>query len=130
MHPLWETWADLVHPDAQDILDALEDNRDWYSSQIPVSPSSSSNDLKEEDEGKSVSGSTDSQDFEEYNLDSNTLAMEYGNLSKSDTVMLNVKTGANTVDDDNQDASEKIQFQITLQEDEDHEDDKDINTGV
>ena len=28
MHPLWETWADLVHPDAQDILDTLEDNRD------------------------------------------------------------------------------------------------------
>lgn len=46
VHPLWETWADLVHPDAQDILDALEDNRDWYQSQIPVSPSASSNDLK------------------------------------------------------------------------------------
>ena len=29
VHPLWETWADLVHPDAQEILDALEDNRDW-----------------------------------------------------------------------------------------------------
>ena len=21
VHPLWETWADLVHPDAQDILE-------------------------------------------------------------------------------------------------------------
>ena len=31
VHPLWETWADLVHPDAQDILDALEDNRDWWA---------------------------------------------------------------------------------------------------
>ena len=30
VHPLWETWADLVHPDAQEILDTLEDNRDWY----------------------------------------------------------------------------------------------------
>lgn len=29
VHPLWETWADLVHPDAQDILDTLEENRDW-----------------------------------------------------------------------------------------------------
>ncbi|AWP10686.1 putative cAMP-specific 3'-5'-cyclic phosphodiesterase 4B [Scophthalmus maximus] len=29
VHPLWETWADLVHPDAQDILDTLEDNRNW-----------------------------------------------------------------------------------------------------
>ncbi|XP_066842567.1 LOW QUALITY PROTEIN: 3',5'-cyclic-AMP phosphodiesterase 4A [Anser cygnoides] len=39
VHPLWETWADLVHPDAQDILDTLEDNRDWYHSMIPQSPS-------------------------------------------------------------------------------------------
>ncbi|XP_071970013.1 3',5'-cyclic-AMP phosphodiesterase 4C isoform X3 [Engystomops pustulosus] len=39
VHPLWETWADLVHPDAQDILDTLEDNREWYQSMIPQSPS-------------------------------------------------------------------------------------------
>ncbi|GLG93825.1 Calcium/calmodulin-dependent 3',5'-cyclic nucleotide phosphodiesterase 1 [Gryllus bimaculatus] len=38
VHPLWETWADLVHPDAQDILDTLEENRDWYQSMIPPSP--------------------------------------------------------------------------------------------
>lgn len=50
VHPLWETWADLVNPDAQDILDTLEDNRDWYHSQIPLSPTSSKNDLREEDE--------------------------------------------------------------------------------
>ncbi|XP_025998867.1 cAMP-specific 3',5'-cyclic phosphodiesterase 4D-like isoform X10 [Astatotilapia calliptera] len=41
VHPLWETWADLVHPDAQDILDTLEDNREWYQSMIPRSPSPS-----------------------------------------------------------------------------------------
>ncbi|XP_043280710.1 cAMP-specific 3',5'-cyclic phosphodiesterase isoform X8 [Venturia canescens] len=40
VHPLWETWADLVHPDAQDILDTLEENRDWYQSMIPPSPPS------------------------------------------------------------------------------------------
>ncbi|XP_058381715.1 cAMP-specific 3',5'-cyclic phosphodiesterase 4A isoform X7 [Diceros bicornis minor] len=39
VHPLWETWADLVHPDAQEILDTLEDNRDWYHSAIRQSPS-------------------------------------------------------------------------------------------
>ncbi|XP_016324262.1 cAMP-specific 3',5'-cyclic phosphodiesterase 4C-like [Sinocyclocheilus anshuiensis] len=39
VHPLWETWGDLVHPDAQEILDTLEDNRDWYQSTIPQSPS-------------------------------------------------------------------------------------------
>ncbi|ERE88995.1 cAMP-specific 3',5'-cyclic phosphodiesterase 4D-like protein [Cricetulus griseus] len=38
-HPLWETWADLVHPDAQELLDTLEDNREWYQSRIPCSPS-------------------------------------------------------------------------------------------
>ncbi|XP_054105959.2 3',5'-cyclic-AMP phosphodiesterase 4C isoform X1 [Callithrix jacchus] len=42
-HPLWETWADLVHPDAQDLLDTLEDNREWYQSKIPRSPSSLTN---------------------------------------------------------------------------------------
>ncbi len=35
MHPLFETWADLVYPDAQSILDQLEENRDWYQSNIP-----------------------------------------------------------------------------------------------
>ncbi|XP_046847918.1 cAMP-specific 3',5'-cyclic phosphodiesterase 4C-like isoform X2 [Xenia sp. Carnegie-2017] len=32
--PLWETWAELTYPDAQGILDTLEENRDWYNSQI------------------------------------------------------------------------------------------------
>ncbi|KAG8190985.1 hypothetical protein JTE90_010844 [Oedothorax gibbosus] len=41
VHPLWETWGDLVYPDAQDILDTLEENRDWYQNMIPISPSSS-----------------------------------------------------------------------------------------
>ena len=60
MHPLWETWADLVHPDAQEILDTLEENRDWYQTQIPLSPSSSSNDLKEEEEPEASAGSVSS----------------------------------------------------------------------
>ncbi|XP_074598258.1 phosphodiesterase dunce isoform X2 [Brevipalpus obovatus] len=40
VHPLYETWADLVQPDAQSILDTLEENRDWFQSQIPASPPS------------------------------------------------------------------------------------------
>ncbi|XP_034559454.1 cAMP-specific 3',5'-cyclic phosphodiesterase 4C isoform X2 [Notolabrus celidotus] len=48
VHPLWETWADLVHPDAQEILDTLEDNREWYQSMIPHSPSP---DQGQEEEG-------------------------------------------------------------------------------
>ncbi|XP_047199639.1 cAMP-specific 3',5'-cyclic phosphodiesterase 4B [Hippoglossus stenolepis] len=39
VHPLWETWADLVHPDAQELLDTLEENREWYLSTMPQSPS-------------------------------------------------------------------------------------------
>ncbi|XP_042075911.1 cAMP-specific 3',5'-cyclic phosphodiesterase 4C isoform X4 [Haplochromis burtoni] len=50
VHPLWETWADLVHPDAQDILDTLEDNREWYQSMIPHSPSPHPEGQEEEEE--------------------------------------------------------------------------------
>ncbi|XP_046904607.1 cAMP-specific 3',5'-cyclic phosphodiesterase 4D isoform X2 [Hypomesus transpacificus] len=53
VHPLWETWADLVHPDAQDILDTLEDNREWYQSTIPQSPSPA---LDEPDDGSRPTG--------------------------------------------------------------------------
>merc|ERR1711936_192331 len=105
VHPLWETWADLVHPDAQEILDALENNRDWYHAQLPPSPSSSSNDLKEEDEVKD--GDTEEEDEEEPPGEE---SLESG-LSKSQTVMLNVR------------GEEDNTFQITLQEDED----KDVN---
>lgn len=36
LHPLWDTWADLEHPDTQRILENLEDNREWFASQLPV----------------------------------------------------------------------------------------------
>ncbi|XP_014345511.1 3',5'-cyclic-AMP phosphodiesterase 4B [Latimeria chalumnae] len=59
VHPLWETWADLVHPDAQDILDTLEDNRNWYQSMIPQSPSPSP-----DEHGKDCQGPTEKFQFE------------------------------------------------------------------
>ena len=34
VHPLWESWSDLVAPDAQDILDTLESNRNWFCEQV------------------------------------------------------------------------------------------------
>ena len=34
VHPLWETWAELVYPDAQDILVTLENNRYRLSNQF------------------------------------------------------------------------------------------------
>lgn len=38
VQPLWETWSELVYPDCQDVLDALERNRSWYQDQISASP--------------------------------------------------------------------------------------------
>ena len=35
VHPLWETWSDLVQPECQYILDLLETNRQWYQDQLP-----------------------------------------------------------------------------------------------
>ncbi|VDK86545.1 unnamed protein product [Litomosoides sigmodontis] len=35
VQPLFETWADLVNPHAQYILDQLELNRQWYQARIP-----------------------------------------------------------------------------------------------
>ena len=55
VHPLWETWADLVHPDAQEILDTLEDNREWYQSMIPHSPSPET-EAQEEEEEETLTG--------------------------------------------------------------------------
>ena len=44
VHPLFETWADLVYPDAQNILDQLEENRQWYLARIPEEPESARSD--------------------------------------------------------------------------------------
>lgn len=61
VHPLWETWADLVHPDAQGILDTLEDNREWYQSMIPRSPSPS---LEEQDSRAALGSAGEKFQFE------------------------------------------------------------------
>ena len=89
VHPLWETWADLVHPGAQDILDTLEDNRDWYQSQIPLSPTSSSNDLKEEDE--LGSGSSDSQDLDEFTPGGKQLSLKNKPSISSSSISIQIK---------------------------------------
>ena len=63
-HPLWETWADLVHPDCQDILDLLECNRDYYQSKIPISPSATGEDTEKQGEqnGSDATPAKDSSD--------------------------------------------------------------------
>jgi hypothetical protein len=43
VHPLWESWSDLVAPDAQDILDVLENNRNWYCTQVDKANNNNNN---------------------------------------------------------------------------------------
>lgn len=49
VHPLWETWAELVFPDGQEILDSLESNREWYASRSGRHQTSASEVVVEED---------------------------------------------------------------------------------
>ena len=118
VHPLWETWADLVYPDAVEILEALEENREWWNSQIPASPTSSSNDLlKEEDEPGSGSMSSDSQDRDD--------VMDKTTASSSSSSAVAAAAAAAAA------AAERIQFQMTLhEEDEENIDEKDQETGM
>jgi len=46
VHPLWETWVDLVYPDCQHILDTLDDNRQWYQDQISANCSDNEDDAR------------------------------------------------------------------------------------
>ncbi|CAH8590521.1 unnamed protein product [Heterobilharzia americana] len=50
VHPLWETWSDLVYPDAQTILETLEDNREWYFSQMNETNNNNNNNNTENEE--------------------------------------------------------------------------------
>ena len=38
MQPLWETWAALVRPEAQEMLQALQRNHEWYRQRIAPQP--------------------------------------------------------------------------------------------
>uniref|UniRef100_A0A1I8HXE3 Phosphodiesterase n=1 Tax=Macrostomum lignano TaxID=282301 RepID=A0A1I8HXE3_9PLAT len=47
VHPLWEAWTELVHPDAEHILNTLEQNRDHY---CELSAAKEAESVKEVDE--------------------------------------------------------------------------------
>ncbi|XP_077643787.1 3',5'-cyclic-AMP phosphodiesterase 4A [Lonchura striata] len=38
VQPLWEAWAELVHPDGREMLRALHENREWFRLRAPPSP--------------------------------------------------------------------------------------------
>eukprot|EP00095_Tigriopus_kingsejongensis_P004170 maker-scaffold53_size449031-snap-gene-2.12 protein:Tk04170 transcript:maker-scaffold53_size449031-snap-gene-2.12-mRNA-1 annotation:"camp-specific 3 -cyclic isoform f-like isoform x2" len=110
VHPLWETWADLVYPDAGEILENLESNREWWFSQIVDSPTSTDKKMLPEEEEPN-SGSVSSED------DVTAAVTEKAALDAN-------KNGPNSV-------SDRIQFQMTLhEEDEDNLDEKDLETDV
>ena len=60
-HPLWESWSDLVAPDAQEILDALENNRIWYCNEADKLNSNSNTTNANSNNKKSSSSSTEEE---------------------------------------------------------------------
>ena len=58
VRPVWETWADLVNPDAQHILETLENNKQYYQAKIGAlrsrTTSTKEESLKEEDEDEAT----------------------------------------------------------------------------
>ncbi len=52
IYPLWETWAELVYPDAQPIIDHLSKTREYWSSRSVNSPMPSEEDEDETDKDK------------------------------------------------------------------------------
>lgn len=101
VHPLWETWADLVHPDAQGILENLEDNREWFASQLPPeSPSSGDKTQKTSDDSDGQPATNDQDGLGELGPDDDSPASaeQFRNLESGD----NQETGeelAKTTDD-------------------------------
>ena len=139
VHPLWETWADLVHPDAQDILDTLEDNRDWYQSQMPLSPSSSSNDLKEEDEPEGSGGSGASSVSQELETELSNLNLNLAKKIDEDTACPTNSGSANVALPHQQPPEsssftpapgERIQFQMTINDEDDTADNNCVISGI
>ena len=55
VRPVWETWADLVHPDVQEMLDVLKENRKHHQSKavqasLKITSGSKLSNLKKENE--------------------------------------------------------------------------------
>ncbi|XP_032822094.2 3',5'-cyclic-AMP phosphodiesterase 4C-like isoform X3 [Petromyzon marinus] len=142
VHPLWETWGDLVHPDAQDILDTLEDNRDWYQSMIsdtpspppthksPMMPGSGDGGGGGGGGGPGSGGGGGGHSLEPGTNSSVAVASTAGTASPSVISMLSTPTAT----------TDRFQFELTLEEEEDghvgedeeaedeEEDDEDIDS--
>ncbi len=128
-----------MHPDAQEIIDALEDNRDWWLKQIPDSPNSSENKnkIKEEDSveaeeenatdsrEKSPSGETKPSSAEGQRS-SSASSSSTSSSSTATVAAAAAATASSTSSSSAAGPPERIQFQMTLhEEDEENVDEKD-----
>jgi len=124
VQPLWETWADLVQPDCQEILDLLEDNREWYRSRIIVSPSDVSARSSEGSSGRDSGGSATTSKVAEAVRETSTAAAGVGSATEEPSARnadsAEAGTSAETVEktlqhpDMNQPSSRNISVHVTL----------------
>ena len=150
VQPLWETWSDLVQPDAAKILSELENNRDWWAKQCPPGTfqqqsdgsSKSDNEFKESEEHLHSGGeSQEIQTADDIILDGSSeevaaaVAVATAPTSSNSSSSLSSKTNNNNkAGNSNLSAADRIQFQMTLHEEEEEETieegEKDQNTGM
>lgn len=133
VHPLWETWADLVHPDAQKILENLEDNREWFASRLqPDSPSAlmaSTTGANDNPAGDEFEGADqDPEEVEEIEIEQQQqqhqmqkVAVDWEGKEQEDEMATTTATDTSTSGDCNEEAelqcqADRIQFQITTDE--------------
>ena len=137
VQPLWETWSELVAPDAKKILEGLEENRDWWAKQCPPgtfdrmldkyssdnNSSKSDNELKEVDESQLDARKEPSSPPNA--VSAAVEAAAAATAAAGESAASSATTTSAAVD--------RIQFQMTLHEEDEEEpeaENKDQNTGV
>ena len=115
VHPLWETWADLVHPDAQKILENLEDNREWFASQLP--PDSPSATGKSASEGASDQAAKPEPDPQRPMVKSETIGNIESRAQESAVSSANTQLDGNDANEEL--GSDSVQIEITSSVDRD-----------
>jgi len=90
VYPLWETWAELVYPDAQDILENINKTREFWNSQLPNSPPPSSSSEDSED--------TPTESFNPHNTRSHSAPRAEGPRTDCLTVVSSPTSSVTSVD--------------------------------
>ncbi|XP_003436946.2 cAMP-specific 3',5'-cyclic phosphodiesterase isoform X2 [Anopheles gambiae] len=118
VHPLWEAWAELVRPDAQDILDRLEENRAYYQALIPPpSPPSHEKDEEEEEEAEEAA----KREAKQQQQQQERAEQEAGSKRNEQQEPMPI---------DPQALAARLRFQMTLAENDEEEDDLEPDGGA